>query len=87
MQSQYEQRADTLLEGMGVKFSATLIGSDCPRFCEDRGKFPGMLNKFPREVHIHGKHYECTCCGGMGEGTGVFPRGRTGAIAGGELGR
>lgn len=58
----YEKQADDFLSKHGLKFEAVLIGSDCPRFCDDADKGLKMddVNKFPRKSHIHGKHYRCT---------------------------
>jgi hypothetical protein len=56
--SEYEKHAQGLLDAMGVTMDTVLIGSDCPMFCEDKGK-PGAL-KYPRRNHIHGKHYQVT---------------------------
>jgi hypothetical protein len=60
--SEYVQQADKLLEEMSVSFHVTLIGSDCPKFCEDARKGIGMsdVDRYPRKTHIHGKHYRCT---------------------------
>jgi len=58
----YQKQAADFLAAHGLTFSAVLIGSDCPRFCEDaaKGKDMGQVNTYPRRTHIHGKHYRCT---------------------------
>lgn len=57
--SEYHAHANSLLESFGVSFSSTLVGDDCPRFCEDKRKDRDMdkLNTWPRKTHVHGKHY------------------------------
>lgn len=45
----------------GITWTITRIGSDCPPFCEDKGK-PG-LGEFPRKNHIHGDHYQVVLTG------------------------
>lgn len=56
------QTVDEWLAECGISFTAVLIGSDCPPFCEDAAKKVAMgdVNKYPRRTHIHGKHYRCT---------------------------
>lgn len=43
----------------GVSYTFSLIGSDCPLWCEDNEKQNKMdeVDTFPRKSHIHGKHY------------------------------
>ena len=62
MENEYEKQANDFLARHNMTFSAVLIGSDCPRFCEDAAKMKNMgeVNHFPRKSHIHGKHYRCT---------------------------
>lgn len=62
IESEYEKAAREFLESHGITFTAVLIGSDCPRFCEDAAKGVDMdkVSTFPRKTHIHGKHYRCT---------------------------
>ena len=62
MENEYEKQANDFLARHNMTFSAVLIGSDCPRFCEDAAKMKNMneVNHFPRRSHIHGKHYRCT---------------------------
>lgn len=59
--SEYTEQADHFLEKCGISFSATLIGSGCPKWCEDaiKGRDMDKINTFPRKTHIHGKHYLC----------------------------
>lgn len=61
MTTNYVKQADDLLVEFGVTFSAVLIGSDCPPFCEDAAKRRELdkVNVYPRKSHIHGKHYRC----------------------------
>lgn len=58
----YEQESQAFIDKIGVKFEAVLVGSDCPKFCEDAQKKREMdkINVYPRKSHIHGKHYRCT---------------------------
>ncbi|MDE2020999.1 MAG: hypothetical protein KGJ13_11735 [Patescibacteria group bacterium] len=58
----YQKQGEDFLTRHGLTFKAVLIGSDCPRFCEDAQKMQKMdeINTFPRRSHIHGKHYLCT---------------------------
>lgn len=62
IETEYEKQARELLEKFGVEFSAVLIGSDCPAFCDDAlaGRDMDKVNVYPRKTHIHGKHYRCT---------------------------
>jgi hypothetical protein len=59
--SEYTKQAEDFLTRHNLTFRATLVGSDCPRFCEDATKSQKMdeVNKYPRKSHIHGKHYNC----------------------------
>ena len=61
MQTDYIKQADDFLTKHDLKFSAVLIGNDCPKFCEDAAKHKDMdlVDRFPRRSHIHGKHYRC----------------------------
>ncbi len=63
--SQYTEQAEKLLKEFGVEFRAVLVGSNCPKFCQDAEKDRDMdkVHTFPRETHIHGKHYCCTLSG------------------------
>jgi hypothetical protein len=58
----YTQQAETFISDASITFTAVLIGSDCPKFCEDarKGKEMDKVNVFPRKSHIHGKHYRVT---------------------------
>jgi hypothetical protein len=58
----YTQQAETFLSDASITFTVVLIGSDCPKFCEDarKGKDMDKVNVFPRKSHIHGKHYRVT---------------------------
>ncbi len=60
--SAYDQNANTFLETHGIRFNAVLIGSDCPKYCEDaiKGLDLDKVNTYPRRTHIHGKHYRVT---------------------------
>lgn len=62
MTSEYTKQAEEFLTTNSITFSAALIGSDCPQFCEDARKGIDMdkVNTYPRKTHIHGKHYRCT---------------------------
>lgn len=62
MTSEYTKQAEEFLTANSITFSASLIGSDCPQFCEDarKGIDMGEVNTYPRKTHIHGKHYRCT---------------------------
>ena len=67
--SEYTKQADDFLVKNNLEFRAVLVGSDCPRFCEDSLAERDMdkTDTFPRKTHIHGKHYRCTI---SGEGRG-----------------
>lgn len=54
----YNERVAAYLEKIGVEFKVELLGNDCPRWCEQKGK--GGADVFPRREHIHGKHYLVT---------------------------
>lgn len=58
----YQKQANELLAKFGVTFQATLIGSDCPPFCEDakHGREMDKVDVYPRKSHVHGNHYRCT---------------------------
>lgn len=58
----YNAQTSEILTAFGVTFATELVGNDCPQFCEDARKQIGMdkVNTFPRNTHIHGKHYRCT---------------------------
>ena len=62
MLNQYEEVANKFCEESGIEFSVFLVGNDCPRFCNDARKGIDMnkVNQFPRQTHIHGKHYRYT---------------------------
>lgn len=76
MTTNYQAEAQAIIESMGVTFSATLIGSDCPTFCADKAKGIDMdkVDSYPRNSHIHGKHYRCTFTRATGP---VVAKGRT----------
>lgn len=59
---QYTKQAQEFLTNHGISFSVTLIGSDCPKFCEDArvDKDMDKVSVYPRKSHIHGKHYRIT---------------------------
>ena len=63
--SEYTKQADDFLVKNNLEFRAVLVGSDCPRFCEDSLAERDMdkTDTFPRKTHIHGKHYRCTISG------------------------
>lgn len=65
--NEYDKQAQDFLDKAGIKFSTTLIGSDCPKFCEDAKKGNAMndVDTYPRRTHIHGKHYRCTFVRGL----------------------
>jgi len=67
-------QAEEFLTRHGLKFSAVLVGSDCPSFCEDaaKGKAVNEINTFPRKSHIHGKHYYCTTTRAVGGASVTF---------------
>ena len=58
----YKKQAEEFLTKHRIKFSAVLIGSDCPPFCPDAKAQKDMdkVDMYPRKTHIHGKHYRCT---------------------------
>jgi len=58
----YEKQAEDFLSRHSLTFAAVLVGSDCPKFCEDaaKGKDMDKTSVYPRKSHIHGKHYRCT---------------------------
>ena len=59
----YNKQADVFLAKHGLTFRTVLVGSDCPKFCEDAEKDMDQVETFPRRSHIHGKHYRCTFSG------------------------
>jgi hypothetical protein len=58
--NEYDKLANDFLEAQGIGFKAFKIGIDCPMLCEDKGKHPEDVGKFPRKTHIHGDHYQVT---------------------------
>lgn len=52
----YDKDAEGIIKEMGVTFTATRIGCDCPPFCKDKDK-PEEMGKLPRRTHIHGDHF------------------------------
>ena len=62
MTDNYTQNAIDLLARFGVTFVAALVGCDCPDSCEDKREGYRMweVGTYPRNSHIHGKHYRAT---------------------------
>ncbi len=58
----YDKQSQDFLDRANVSFAVVLIGSDCPMFCEDKGKGKDLdkVDTYPRKSHIHGKHYRAT---------------------------
>lgn len=58
----YQKQGTDFLTKHGLEFRAVLVGDDCPTFCPDaiEDRDMGKVNTYPRNTHIHGKHYRCT---------------------------
>jgi hypothetical protein len=61
--SEYTKQAEDFLTAHNLEFRSVLVGDDCPKYCEDNEKGIGDTRTFPRNNHIHGKHYRCTISG------------------------
>jgi len=56
--SKYTEQAEKFLKDHGLTFTAQLIGSDCPKFCEDAAKMREMDNhEFLSEVNEAGESF------------------------------